>query len=238
MRSRISVPACKVVSFFLSKKKLSLSDQDKLISALEICEDAIHYYEKTIVTEICQYARQTHNYKKSLENFAEAYELHSNQPYLITPSTVELYQKREVFLDLQATLVGENKDSYKYMSKANDKEALTIGEQRSRLGLSNDDGPINALTVRQPDKIKLLKEKVKETKARGPLSEQIDARLNLDHATQYLSNEQTKKTLNKFRDTKNVDGWFWGTIRKLGRLFTSTSQSAKKLNELESVFKI
>ncbi|VVC75413.1 hypothetical protein AQUSIP_07030 [Aquicella siphonis] len=221
----------------------NLSDEEKIIAALQICQKAVNDLEKTITDEMCQYARKTNNYKKDLEVFTELYEIEFLQPYLLnSPSILAAYKKRDFFLNLQAILLGDEPDDYIGTGKilASTKHApvsKTIGEYKNNIGihLCPQDPEIRNAIIREKPATIALKEKVQKAISNPVNTETKTPRQSPAARIRKASyfHQDHISMLQSFRDTSDVDGWFWGVIRQLGRLFQTNCRTSAISDEIK-----
>lgn len=197
-------------SFFKTEAS-DLNEEARFKLALELCDQAIRYCETTIRDEILKMAVNTGNhrgYYQPIKNFQEATIVYSNWSYLMNEATVKLYAKRDVFLNLQKILIGESIEKLKTM-----------------------DQPNNILIKRTSEETTRFKEQVNSLKNSSINKETISVRFK--NANEYINKNETQKIINQIRDTSEIDGWFWGAIKALVRIFTKEPKSLEKINEIQ-----
>lgn len=231
----------------------AMTDEEKILFAIRKYLQAINYLEQSIINELCSYAKNTNNYSPALqlETFMELYDLSHTAPYLCGEKAIlASYKKRDILLDQLAILMGDNPELYKgpngnkYSQEDNAYQQNTIGGYRQislKLNLTHD--AIKNQTMRTPEKTKNLMDNARQ--ALRPQHAGNNASTSIKStgkASTYMRIQQAKfhlqdnvDELKKVRDTSVVDGFIWGIVRQIKRLFSPTSRVAEVVEEINPI---
>lgn len=232
---------------FWQPKKLS-SYAEKFIHSLEICEEAVDYCEKAILKEIRQMASLSNNNDHTASIYTTFSELHLLlNNYTITPSLLELYHKRDVFLTIQAQLINQPSSHYQGILVRNIKnqpvQASTFGQYREMNGLKDLIFPSSPdLTAKVKNSIIRTSKKTARLKQQVNYSKNNVTSLTEDEIYSRFTNANdslapVNEQLAKHREIEKVEGWFVGTLRKLARIFSPVTCTAEKSNQLQLLFR-